>query len=169
MGEEVGLENPAYIKLLLHGKASLEEVFAEIEIGREWVTRLLHQLRHGKESRVIGSLQELVKDAPVHHPQALELVTSTADYFLRHEEHIHYAALDTQGVPIGSGAMESQCSQFQDRFKCTGQFWSDEGFANLLAIETTNVNTYGPLECAKSEMRPSRPHLPSLHPHQIRE
>ena len=103
--------------------------------GRRWVTRLLCQLRHGKESRVLRSLEDLVKDAPEQYPQATEIITNTEAYFRRHEEHIHYAKLDEQGVPVGSGAMESQCSQFQGRFKCTGQFWSDEGFANLMAID----------------------------------
>jgi len=103
--------------------------------GRRWVTQLLHQLRHGKETRVLRSLEELVNSAPEQHPQSLEIITNTTGYFLRHEEHIHYAKLDEQGVPVGSGAMESQCAQFQRRFKCTGQFWSDEGFANLLAID----------------------------------
>jgi len=103
--------------------------------GRRWVTRLLHQLRHGKESRVLRSLETLVEEAPEQYPQSAEIITNTEQYFRRHEEHIHYAKLDDQGVPIGSGAMESQCSQFQRRFKCTGQFWSDEGFANLMAID----------------------------------
>ena len=103
--------------------------------GRGWVTRLLHQLRHGKESRVLRSLEDLVKDAPGRYPQATEIIANTEQYFRRHEEHIHYAKLDEQGVPVGSAAMESQCSQFQRRFKCTGQFWSDEGFADLMAID----------------------------------
>ena len=35
-----------------------------------------------------------------------------------------------EGVPMGSGAMESQCSQ--NRFRRRGQFWSKAGFAPLL-------------------------------------
>jgi len=103
--------------------------------GQRWVTRLLRQLRHGKESRVLRVLADLVKGAPEQHPQATEIISNTEEYFRRHKQHIHYAKLDEQGVPVGSGAMESQCSQFQGRFKCTGQFWSDEGFANLMAID----------------------------------
>jgi hypothetical protein len=30
--------------------------------------------------------------------------------------------------------VESQCSQFQDRFKRTGQFWTRPGLRNLLAL-----------------------------------
>lgn len=100
-----------------------------------WVRPLLHQLRHGKESRVLRSLAALVQSAHENHPQSLDIITNTENYFRRHEDHIHYAALGEAGVPIGSGAVESQCSQFQDRFKRTGQFWSDQGFANLLAVD----------------------------------
>ncbi len=55
--------------------------------ARRWVTRLLRQLRHGRESRVLRSLEELVKHAAEQHPQSLEIITTTADYFLRHEQH----------------------------------------------------------------------------------
>ena len=103
--------------------------------AKRWVIPLLRQLRHGKESRVLRSLAQLVESAPENHPQSIEIITGTEEYLRRHEDHIHYAALDEEGVPVGSGAIESQCSQFQGRFKCTGQFWSDQGFADLLAID----------------------------------
>ena len=47
---------------------------------------------------------------------------------------MHYEKNEKLGIPIGSGAMESQCSQNQNRFKRRGQFWSDEGFS--LALKT---------------------------------
>ena len=61
-----------------------------------------------------------------------------------------YAVIDTNvmdyggnaalGVPIGSGAMESQCSQNQNRFKRRGQFWSDEGFAAFIEVYARYTN-----------------------------
>ena len=50
-------------------------------------------------------------------------------YFRKHEEHMNYDRNQERGVPIGSGAMESQCSQNQNRFKRRGQFWSEDGFS----------------------------------------
>ena len=35
-----------------------------------------------------------------------------------------YDKAAAEGVPIGNGAMESQCSRFQNRFKRRGQFWT---------------------------------------------
>ena len=43
-------------------------------------------------------------------------------------------------MPIGSGAMESQCSQNQNRFKRRGQFWSKSGFASFLAAYVWYTN-----------------------------
>ena len=57
------------------------------------------------------------------------------EYFQTHREHIHYRRVAQQGAPIGSGSVESLCSQLQDRFKRTGQFWSPPGLRHLLAVE----------------------------------
>ena len=41
-----------------------------------------------------------------------------AQYFRDHKRHMNYPLAAKLGFPIGSGAMESQCSQFQGRFIC---------------------------------------------------
>lgn len=38
--------------------------------------------------------------------------------------------------PLGSGAVESTCRQYQCRFKRTGQFWSTAGDEALMCLET---------------------------------
>lgn len=38
--------------------------------------------------------------------------------------------------PLGSGAIESTCRQYQCRFKRTGQFWTMEGDEALMCLET---------------------------------
>ena len=55
-----------------------------------------------------------------------------AQYFRDHKRHMNYPLAAKLGFPIGSGAMESQCSQFQGRFKRTGQYWSRRGFRALI-------------------------------------
>ena len=47
-----------------------------------------------------------------------------------------YAEGKARGEPIGSGAMESTCRQYQCRFKRPGQFWSQSGDEALLCVET---------------------------------
>jgi hypothetical protein len=99
-----------------------------------WAHQLLHQLRHGKEQRVVDTLESLMKQTPPEHVHAAETIEKTAKYFITHQDHIHYDQLAQQGIPIGSGAMESQCSQFQNRLKRRGQFWTPHGSGRLLAL-----------------------------------
>lgn len=101
---------------------------------RRWAHALLHQLRHGKEHRVVKTLVDLMAQTPPEHAHAADLITQTANYFSAHKDHIHYDQLARNRIPIGSGAMESQCSQFQNRLKRRGQFWSPRGSGHLLAI-----------------------------------
>jgi hypothetical protein len=61
-----------------------------------------------------------------------DIVLRESEYFKNHAEHMDYRSAKKEGVPIGSGAMESQCSQNQNRFKRRGQFWSKDGFASFL-------------------------------------
>jgi hypothetical protein len=51
-----------------------------------------------------------------------------------------YATNAAQGVPIGSGSVESLCSQLQNRLKRTGQFWTKNGFAAILRIIVRHCN-----------------------------
>ena len=103
----------------------------EKEQARAWVEPLLHQLRHGKEARVIRTLENLLATKEGRQKK----VKTEVNYFKAHQDHLHYQAVDERGGPIGSGAVESLCSQLQDRFKRTGQFWTRRGLRHLLAVE----------------------------------
>lgn len=99
--------------------------------ARAWVEPLLHQLRHGKEKRVLRTLDELLSNTKDRR----KAVKTEVNYFRAHKDHLHYKAVDDRGGPVGSGAVESLCSQLQDRFKRTGQFWTRPGLRHLFAIE----------------------------------
>ena len=101
--------------------------------ARAWVEPLLHQLRHGGERGVVRSLEELA--ATVEANQR-ELVERETRYFEFHKDHFDYQSAADRGEPIGSGAIESTCRQYQCRFKRPGQFWSLAGDEALLALET---------------------------------
>lgn len=100
----------------LHGQDTAE--------ARAWVEPLLKQLRTGKAARVIRRLEELelLTETP-----ATEIVARERQYFQTHQGRLDYAKATAQGWPLGSGAMESSCRQYQCRFKRTGQFWSVRG------------------------------------------
>jgi hypothetical protein len=108
--------------------------------ARAWVEPLLSQLRHGEESGVLQTLNDLPAWCVAQNRTTPPEVERERDYFQNHREHVHYEAMATRGCPIGSGAMESLCSQLQGRFKRCGQFWSPSGMADLLALEIARRN-----------------------------
>ena len=69
-----------------------------------------------------------------------ELGQRETHYFQNHREHLHYQDNAAQGFPVGSGAVESACSQFQDRFKRTGQFWNSASMSHLQALKGARDN-----------------------------
>jgi hypothetical protein len=60
------------------------------------------------------------------------------------------------GEPLGSGAMESTCRQYQVRFKRTGQFWSQTGDEALMCLETFRRNGRWHILFPHSESDPSK-------------
>ena len=99
-----------------------------------WCGKILHDLKHKSPRRLFKTLDELLQDPPSGDPAVLEAIREQNAYFRKHAGHMDYAAHAALGVPIGSGSVESLCSQFQNRLKRTGQFWTKEGFAALLRI-----------------------------------
>ncbi|MDH7502277.1 MAG: hypothetical protein QHJ82_06125, partial [Verrucomicrobiota bacterium] len=61
-------------------------------------------------------------------------------YFRTHQHRMDYKRAKACGEPLGSGAVESTASQYQTRFKRTGQFWTLEGDEALLALATLYRN-----------------------------
>ena len=111
---------------VLHGAGSAK--------ATAWCGKILHDLKHKSPKRLFTTLDELLKEPPSDDPIVMEAIREQNNYFRNHSEHMDYATNAALGVPIGSGSVESLCSQFQNRLKRTGQFWTKEGFAALLRI-----------------------------------
>jgi len=116
----------------LHGTGSAK--------AQAWCGKILHDLKHKSPKRLFKTLDELLKEPPSADPAVLEVIREQNAYFRSHAEHMDYAKNAAQGVPIGSGSVESLCSQFQNRLKRTGQFWSKTGFAALLRLTVRHWN-----------------------------
>lgn len=104
--------------------------------AHEWVAPLLKNLkRHGGRD-LLAMLEELlvVAESEWEEDDRRVLRRETA-YFQNHSLRLDYPRAKRHGFPLGSGAMESACSQLQGRFKRPGQFWSKPGERNLLALE----------------------------------
>lgn len=106
------------------------------EAARAWVSPLLSGLKHGGGGGLLSLLEDLLRSpSPSWDAEQREVLRREAAYFRNHAERLDYPGAKREGMPLGSGSMESACSQLQGRFKRPGQFWSRTGEQNLLALE----------------------------------
>lgn len=115
-----------------------------------WVQPLLQQVRDDQTVAVIAGLNEL-------KPRLLEAqqkkVQTQIQYFEDNAPRMKYKEIleardacekgnatepqkELANHPVGSGAIESACRQYQCRFKRTGQFWTIAGDEALMSLET---------------------------------
>jgi hypothetical protein len=109
----------------LHGAGTAER--------RAWVKPLLQQLKRSQSAKVIRSLEEAL---PTLEAGRAERVGKTVAYLKNNQHRMDYAQARRRGEPMGSGAIESTCRQYQCRFKRTGQYWSPEGDEALICLDT---------------------------------
>lgn len=103
-----------------------------------WVKPLLHNLRHGRCGEVIGGLEGWLAGNP--SGVGAQVAADNVSYLKSHTKHMDYPQAQAHGCPVGSGGVESQCAQLQNRFKRTGQFWSRAGGDELLMLEIARRN-----------------------------
>jgi len=109
----------------------------EGEAAKNWVEPLLKTLKYRGGVEFMPMLEELLRAAGEKKLSAdqQKVLNREVAYFRNHESRLDYPGAKRAGIPMGSGSMESACSQVQGRFKRTGQFWSRAGERNLLALE----------------------------------
>lgn len=118
----------------LHGPGSPD--------AEAWVRPYVRWLDQRKEGAldVIESLQDLQRTLKTLNDKQREALAREVAYLTEHKDRMDYKAATRLGQPRGSGAIESTCSQYQRRFKLTGQFWSLAGDEALLALATLHRN-----------------------------
>lgn len=118
----------------LYGEGSVE--------AQQWLKPLLRFLeRHQNGSlEVLGELEGLRQRLKTLSPFQQEALDREIGYFRTHQGRMDYKDAKACGEPVGSGAVESTASQYQTRFKRTGQFWTLEGDEALLALVTLYRN-----------------------------
>ena len=89
---------------------------------------------------VIECLEQLHEQVARWTPDQNEALDREIGYFKTHQGRMDYKEAKKNGQPVGSGAIESTCSQYQRRFKLPGQFWSLEGDEAFLALATLHRN-----------------------------
>ncbi|HEV2209645.1 MAG TPA: hypothetical protein VG167_12770 [Verrucomicrobiae bacterium] len=126
----------------LHGRGTPE--------ARTWVEPLLQQVRDDQTTAVIATLAELKPRLQEAEQKKLQ---TQIEYFEHNAHRMKYREIiaareaveagtatpeqiQLANHPLGSGAIESTCRQYQCRFKRTGQFWTTAGDEALMCLET---------------------------------
>ena len=140
--EDIAVGQLDYYHASQHLHALAEALFPEESQKEErdaWTHRLLKNLKTWGPKTLMDAIAE-AEQTKIDDKARRETVRRESEYFKGHREHMDYRTARCEGVPIGSGAMESQCSQNQNRFKRRGQFWSKAGFASFLAAYVWYTN-----------------------------
>ena len=108
----------------------------------QWVTPLFTYLNRRKDGAldVITQLSSLRNTMIQLTQKQQEMLEREINYFKTHKDRMNYKKAKALGEPVGSGAIESTCRQYERRFKIMGQFWSLPGDQSLLALETLHKN-----------------------------
>lgn len=108
---------------LLYGEGS--------DQAQRWAKSLQTDLYQGHAASIARLLDELAGQFGDERAQQLR---GEATYFRNNQRRMRYLEYREDGWPIGSGAAESGCKQFQARMKGPGMRWSRPGAGRMLAL-----------------------------------
>jgi hypothetical protein len=98
-----------------------------------WIKPLKEKLLGSQAVEIIEELDSLLQRL---RGARREVVQVERNYLANHRNRLDYQGAQERGEPLGSGAMESTCKQYQVRFHRSGQFWTREGDEALMCLET---------------------------------
>jgi hypothetical protein len=102
----------------------------ESETTKTWLGEQLHSLKHTGPEELLAELNGL----RAQHPDR-EAVAGNLAYLEKREAHLHYPEYQAQGLPIGSGAMESGNKVVVEaRLKGAGMHWAPHHVNPMLAL-----------------------------------
>ena len=97
----------------------------------------VNQLKNGEVKAVIGSIKRL----RIKAGEGQAVRSAAVSYLSNRVEQMKYGQYRKQGLPIGSGAIESSCKQLVTaRCKQAGMRWSESGVDSILALRCFIVN-----------------------------
>lgn len=96
-------------------------------------------LYQGHAARIATQLEQHAQHLPGDRADKLR---SEATFFRNHQHRMNYLEFREQGWPLGSGAIESGCKQFQSRLKRAGMRWSRPGADRMLTLRSSVMSNY---------------------------
>lgn len=108
--------------------------------ARSWWKWARRRMRYGAVDEVLTKLY--IARAMGHlRPTVRQALENLCTYLETHHEHLDYARYRQEGLPIGSGCVESTCKWLiQQRFKGVGMRWSESGLNHLLHLRLAWTN-----------------------------
>lgn len=114
-----------------HLAAAAQAAFGDTPAACDWLDRHRHRLLIAGPDPVLAALAALTGPTPA----ARETLRRERGYFRQHAERMAYHTLRLDGLPIGSGAIESAATHVvQIRLKRPGMRWSVTGARAVLAL-----------------------------------
>jgi hypothetical protein len=105
--------------------------------AQDWIQPLLAQLEADQAPRLSENLREALAGLQAEPATTVRFpLEREINYFENNRQRLGYAEGKQRSEPVGSGAMESTCRQYQCRFKRPGQFWTQVGDEALMCLET---------------------------------
>ena len=103
---------------------------------QSWLEQQLHQLKHRGPTQVLAELHRLQTQYP-----DVELLSDNLAYLQKRKDQMQYPTFQAQGLPIGSGAVESAHKVVvQPRLKGAGMHWAPDNVNPMVALRTLVCN-----------------------------
>jgi hypothetical protein len=114
------------------GEAASKTLGAETPAAKQWLTPVLHTLRHEGYDPFFQQLLDW--RAPLRGGKR-KAADELLKYVATRQEMILYEKCDSRGWDVGSGPMESMCGVTTDRIKGRGRRWDLDNAEAMMALE----------------------------------
>lgn len=114
------------------GEGGAKTLGAETPACKQWVTGMLHTVRHEGYAPFFQKLLDW--RGGLRGPKR-KAADALINYVAAREEMIRYDECERQGWHVGSGTMESMCGVTTDRIKGRGRRWDLDNAEAMMALE----------------------------------
>lgn len=141
-----GVQRPIEILDFFHACENLSKarklIYRDPESKRaqEWYDKWRGRLRAGGVNDLIVELEQRRRRA--NSQRQREELAVRRGYFEKHRQRMRYPEYESQGLPIGSGAIEGTCKNLiKGRMSCVGQRWgAEKGIEQMTALRVRIFN-----------------------------
>ncbi len=115
----------------LNDAAKLSVRFDTEQQRKQWVKKQARRLKRGRVELVVKDMEDL----PTSNDEATAKLRTECEYFRSRKELLRYDEFRRQGLPIGTGAVESAIRRIVNlRLKAPGTFWTPKNAERMLYL-----------------------------------